>query len=271
MKRTLGLTALSVIFLFSASGALAQTPQTSQTPQAPIATDRPGLLLSSPTVGRGVFQVELGLPSVVLNESGETDVRATSLVALLRYGIGDDFELRLGAPVFNEVRTDFGPFRTTDRGYGDLEVGAKWRVFTNEGSRPAFALIPSVILPTGEEGFSAEDPVYQLNTMSEWGWTGGWGLSVLAGYLNGPSGDDRYNQETFAVLVSRSLPSTPWNLYGEAAQVFTDLDGADDSSFLGAGVKYLVSNDVQLDLSFDHGLTDGAPDWLFGLGLAARF
>ena len=242
-----------------------------QETEPPIATDRPGILFSSPTVGRGVFQVELGLPSVLLNESGETGVRSISVVALLRYGIGDDFELRLGAPVFNEVQTDFGPFRTTDRGYGDLEAGAKWRVFTNEGARPAFALIPSVILPTGEEGFSAGDPAYQLNTMSEWGWTGGWGLSVLAAYLNGPSGEGRYSQETFAVLVSRSLPSTAWNVYGEAAHVLTDLDGADDSSFLGAGVKYLVSNDVQLDLSFDRGLTDGSPDWLFGLGLAARF
>ncbi len=242
-----------------------------QETESPIATDRPGLLLSSPTVGRGVFQVELGLPSVVLNESGETDVRSTSVVALLRYGVGDNFELRLGAPVFNEVRTDFGPFHTTDRGYGDLEAGAKWRVFTNEGARPAFALIPSVVLPTGEDGFSAEDPVYQLNTMSEWSWTGSWGLSVLAGYLYGPSAYGRYDQETFAVLVSRSLPSTAWNVYGEAAYVLTGLDGTDDSSFLGAGVKYLVTSDFQLDLSFDHGLTNGSPDWLFGLGLSSRF
>ena len=265
MKTKLGLTALSITFLLSPGAARSQ-----ESTRPPIATDRPGLLLSSPTVGRGVFQLELGLPSVVLAESGETDVRATSVVALLRYGIGDDFELRLGGPLFNEVRTDFGPFRTTDEGYGDLEVGAKWRVFGNEGARPAFALIPSVILPTGEEGFSAEDPVYQLNTMSEWGFSRGWGLSVLAGYLNGPAGGDRYSQETFAVLVSRTLAGV-WNVYGETARIVTDLDGADDSAFLGAGVKYLVSNDFQLDLSFDRGITSGSPDWLFGLGLSGRF
>ena len=57
----------------------------------------------------------------------------------------------------------------------------------------------------------------------------------------------------------------------EAAYILTNLAGASDSSFLGGGIKYLVSNDLQLDLSFDRGLTSDSPDWLFGLGLSARF
>lgn len=51
----------------------------------------------------------------------------------------------------------------------------------------------------------------------------------------------------------------------------TNLAGASDSSFLGGGIKYLVSNDVQLDLSFDRGLTADSPDWLLGFGISARF
>lgn len=43
-----------------------------------------------------------------------------------------------------------------------------------------------------------------------------------------------------------SITSAVWNVYGEAARIVTDLDGADDSAFLGAGVKYLVSNDFQV-------------------------
>lgn len=242
--------ALGVFLLLGATAARAQSP---------IATDRPGILFSAPTVGRGVFQYEIGLPAVTVTDGRES----TSLVGLVRYGVGDRLELRLGAPVYTRTREESG--------FGDLEVGAKWHLLDNQGARPAFALIPSVILPTGEAGFSAEDPVYQLNTMSEWALTGGWGLSVLAGYLNGPSGGDRYGQETFAALVSRTLPPGRWNVYGEAAYVLTGLDGADDGAFLGAGAKYLVSNDLQIDFSFDRGLTDGAPDWLFGLGLSGRF
>lgn len=243
-------------FVFLAGGALAQ--------ESPIATDRPGFLFSSLTVGQGVIQAELGLPAITLNESDGGEVRSTSLIGLLRLGISDDLELRLGAPVFTDS--------TSDSGYGDLEAGAKWHLLDNDGGRPSFALIPSVILPTGEDGFTADDPVYQLIAALEWTVGDGWGIAALASALNGPFGDDdRYMQETFALSLGRSFPSPAWSAYGEIVHVITDLEGAGDSSFAGAGIKYLVSNDVQLDLSFDRGLTDNAPDWLFGLGLAARF
>ena len=239
--------------------------------EPPIVTDRPGFLFSSLTVGPGVFQTELGLPSVTLIEDGESEFRATSAVALFRYGIGDNFELRLGGPLYTEIRTEFGPFSETESGYGDLEVGAKWHLLDNQGGQPSFALIPSVILPTGEDGFSAEDPVYQLNAMAEWTLANGWGIGALAGYLNGPDGDDRYGQETFALAAGRSLPSPKWSAYGEAVYVTSNIGDGADASFLGAGIKYLAANDFQLDLSFDRGLNDDAADWLFGFGLAARF
>ncbi len=128
-----------------------------------------------------------------------------------------------------------------------------------------------MIVPTGDKGFTADDPIYQLNAMAEWNLASGWGIGALAGYLNGPSGGGRYGQETFAVSLGRSLPSPKWSAYGEAVYVNTNLVGASDSSFLGGGIKYLVSNDVQLDLSFDRGLTSDSPDWLLGLGISARF
>jgi hypothetical protein len=258
---------LVLTLLIPAGGALAQDA----TAPSPIVTDRPGFLFSSLTVGRGVFQAELGLPAVTLNSSDGVDTRFTSLVGLIRYGVTDTFELRLGGPIYNESRITVGGFRSTDRGFGDLEAGAKWHLFDNAGARPSFALIPSVIVPVGEAGFSAEKPIYQLNAMAEWTLQSGWGVGALAGYLNGPSGGDRYSQETLALSLGRSLPSPKWSAYGEAVYVVTDLSGASDSSFLGGGIKYLASNDVQLDLSFDRGVTSDSPDWLLGLGLSARF
>jgi hypothetical protein len=248
------------------AGAFAQ-----EAPPSPISTDRPGFLFSSLTVGRGVFQAELGLPGVTVNDQDGVRSRTTSLIGLVRYGVADDLELRLGSPVYTEFRIRGNGLRSTERGFGDLEVGAKWHVLDNAGGRPSLALIPSVILPTGETGFSSEDPVYQLNLAAEWALAGGWGLAGLAGFLNGPSGDDRYGQETFGLSLGRSLPSPRWSAYGETAFVTTDLDGAADSSFFGAGLRYLITDDAQLDVSFDRGLTSDSPDWLFGLGFSARF
>jgi hypothetical protein len=229
---------------------------------SPIVTDRPGFLFSSLNVGRGVIQVELGLPAVTLDEA-----RSANLFALVRYGVTGRFELRIDSPVYNER----AGAHSTARGFGDVEVAAKWHLADNAGARPSFALIPSVIVPVGETGFSAGKPIYQLNAMAEWALQSGWGIGALAGYLNGPSGGDRYGQETLGLSLGRSLPSPRWSAYGEAVHVITNLSGASDSSFLGGGIKYLISNDAQFDLSFDRGVTSGSPDWLLGLGFSARF
>jgi hypothetical protein len=252
--------AATLAFLTAAGVALAQEPSST-----PIATDRPGFLFSSLTVGQGVVQAELGLPAVTLYDGTDT----TSLVGLLRVGVGDDFELRLGSPFFNELRVEAGGRSVSDRGYGDLEAGLKWHLLDNEGAQPSFALIPSVIVPVGEEGFSVEDPVYQLNTATEWNFADGWAAGLLAGLLGGEAGDGHYLQQTYGALLGRTVGS--WSPYAEAVLVHTDLDGASDSSFLGGGVKYLVSNDVQVDANFDRGVTDESPDWLLGLGLSVRF
>jgi hypothetical protein len=247
------LRAILIATLLLPAGALAWQP-------SPIVTDRPGFLFSSLTVSRGVFQTEWGIPAVTLDNSGGVGTRFTSLFGLVRYGVTRNFELRLDSPIYNESRVRADGRTSTDRGYGDLEVGAKWHLLDNQGARPSFALIPSVILPTGQKGFTAGDPVYQLNVMAEWNLPKGWGAAALAGYLNG-----HYSQETFAVSLGRSLPSPKWSAYGEAVYVTTD------SSFLGGGIKYLISNNAQLDLSFDRGLTADSPDWLLGFGIAARF
>ena len=155
--------------------------------------------------------------------------------------------------------------------YETKPFGIERLIYRVTGARPSLALIPSVIVPVGETGFSAEKPVYQLNAMAEWTLRNGWGIGALAGYLNGPSGGDRYGQETLGVSLGRSLPSPQWSAYGEAVHVITNLSGASDSSFLGGGVKYLISNDAQFDLSFDRGVTSDSPDWLLGLGFSARF
>jgi hypothetical protein len=265
-------TAIFLLCLLPAGASRGQDAAPSSPP--PIVTDRPGFLFSSLTVGRGVVQTEWGIPAVTANGTAGVSSRLASLFGLVRYGVTDNFELRLDSPVYNQSRISVGGRTATDHGTGDLEVGAKWHPLDNHGARPSFALIPSVIVPTGGSGFTAGHPVYQLNAMAEWNLASGWGIGALAGYLNGlngPSGGDRYGQETFGVSLGRSLPAPKWSAYGEALYVATNLAGAGDSSFLGGGIKYLATNDIQLDLSFDRGLTADSPDWLFGLGLAARF
>jgi hypothetical protein len=250
---------------------LATLPAAAQEP-APISTDRPGLLFSSLVVDPGTLQLELGLPQVSLVEGGGTEVRSASTPFVLRWSPGPDWELRLGGPLFTRVDVDFPGGETTDEGFGDLEVGAKWHLVDGAGSRPSFALIPSVVLPVGEEGFSAEEPAYLLNAAAEWGLPGGWGLAALAGGKRGETADgDAFAEWTLALALGRALPDPRWSAYGEVAAVDNDQPATDAAVYVGGGVKWLASPDLQLDLSFDRGLTDGAADWLAGFGLSTRF
>src|ERR1700704_1023651 len=145
-RKTL-LWALAFVLMLAlvASTARAEEPAT----PSPISTDRPGILFSIPTVKPHVFQIELGVPSVTIANGGGTDFRSNSLVGLIRYGLTDRLELRLGSLVYTETRVTSGGSRFTDHGFGDVEVGAKWRLLDGAGARPAFVLIPSVIVPVG--------------------------------------------------------------------------------------------------------------------------
>ncbi len=255
---------VSLLLLVPAGRALADDPDS-------ISTDRPGLLFGSTTVGKGVLVTEWGIPAVTQINDGGFDVRLTSLVGLFRYGVTDNFELRLGGPVYNEIRVSFAGHSASDRGFGDAEVGAKWHLFDNAGARPSFALISSVIVPVGEKGFSSERPIYQLNAMAEWNCPHDWTLGVLAGYLNGPDDEGRYGQETFGVSLGHDLPSPNWNAYGEALYVVTNVSGGGDAAFAGAGIKYTATKDLQFDLSFDRGLNNDSPDWQYGFGISYRW
>ena len=232
-------TAIFALLLLPAGAALGQAaaPSAPSSTASAMVTDRPGFLFSSLNVGRGVMQTEWGIPAVTVNAAAGLDARLISLFGLIRYGVTDNFELRLDSPIYNQSRIAVGGRTTTDHGVGDLELGVKWHLLDNHGAQPSFALIPSVIVPTGATGFTADHPIYQLNAMAEWNLASGWGIGALAGYLNGPSGGDRYGQETFGVSLGRSFPSPKWSAYGEAVYVATNLAGASDSSFLGGGVR----------------------------------
>jgi hypothetical protein len=239
---------------------------------SPIVTDRPGLLFSSYAVGAGTVQLEIGLPQWSLADDGDLDLRSASAPFVLRFGLSPAWELRLGGPLYTrtEIRSPGGD--ATDGGFGDLELGAKWHLADGAGARPSFCLIPSVVLPVGEEGFSAEEPAYLLNAAAEWGLAGGWGLAAVAGVKRGETPDgETFAEWTLALGLGRSLSDPRWSAYGEAAVVANDLPGSGAAAYLGGGLKWLASPDLQLDFSFDRGLTDDSADWLIGLGLSNRF
>ncbi|MEM0963525.1 MAG: transporter [Bacteroidota bacterium] len=252
---------LVLVFVLLASSASAQ-----------IATDRPGFGFSPLVVDRGTVQVEAGLPQASRLNFVSLDVgiggSATtySFPVLLRYGVTDAVEIRLGSSVYDVIdvsvappNTDFGS-SNGNPGLDVIEVGAKIQLATNG---PIIALLPSVLIPTTE----ANDIGAAVRAIAGWSLSPTVGLTTILGatYANG---------EPDAIIVGEAVAVLGTSLT-DALSVYAELAAFTSENatpvFGGGGLTFLVTPDVQLDASFDLGLTDEAENLLLGAGASIRF
>ncbi len=236
--------------------------------QEVIAADRPGLDFSPLAVGPGVIQVEIGLPSTTYFSEGEASLWSIQFPTLVRVGVVDGLELRAGAQPLNilEFRGEEAGF--SEAGFGDLELGAKLSLSSPEGGRPGVALIPSLTVPIGEAPFTADRPAYLFNTVATWA-IDAWSVAAVGGVYSNPAGDDeRVISGMLAGVIGRSLGG---RVGGFVEGGWFPVEGGGPGGLVGGGLAILLSDEVQIDLSVDRGITDDSPDWLLGAGFATRF
>ena len=233
---------------------------------AQISADRPGLASSSETVGRGVVQIEAGLPeaSRTTFDFANAALTTASFPVALRYGLTSRVELRASTPsAYDAVRLssdDPGNRRSDSRiGFDVLTVGAK--VGLNVGSG-TLALVPEVDLPVRGNGGSA----LRLDAPATFP-LGDFSVTLAPGLV---AGDNGLGLNAIG-SVSRSFGAL--SAYAElGAFPSADVDGANETPVLaGGGVAARIDADTQLDAFFDAGLGGGAPDLTVGIGIAHRF
>ena len=129
-----------------------------------FAADRPGASTGPAIVSKGVIQWEQGMQYDGDGAKGNFTYSNT----LLRYGLFDGVELRLGGDAFSYDY--FGSWKSAFSGLG---IGAKIRCCDEQGAIPAVAVLADFQIPsTGTEGFAAEyftPSLYLLfeNTLSD--------------------------------------------------------------------------------------------------------
>jgi len=237
------------------------------TAQETISTDRPGFTFTPWLVPTGRFQAELGIPSAVITEGSGGDSKAWNLPLQLRYGLSSALELRLGSPMYTAVSDDVTD--TTTEGWGDVEVGAKAALSDAAGWLPKSALIAGVRLPVGDDDFTSHQAGYNLNCVADWDLGGGNLFRGMAGVSRTPSGSDDALTGTFVALLGRAF-SSQCSGYVELTALPGFNDVAVDQNYAGAGIAYLVNNDLQLDLSGDFGLDADSADAILALGVSWR-
>jgi hypothetical protein len=242
-------------------------------PDEPLATDRPDFTEASVTVGRGVVQLETGYTYFFDEEGGERVTSNSFPEALLRVGVlAEWLELRVAWNYISET-TSLAGVSNTNSGADDLYLGMKLGLTPQEGVLPEMALMPQMRVPTGAEGISSEEVLPGLN------WLYGWDLndflslggSTQANRSVDETTSDGYLELAQSVTIGYSLAErigayTEWFVLAPHSA-----DTARTETYFDAGLTFLLSNDVQLDVRAGVGLSEGADDHFVGTGASFRF
>lgn len=242
---------------------------------SPISTDRPDQTDSTDTVPKRGFQLETGWQQTRDEGAGARLESDAAFGTLLRYGLGERLELRLGWIGQIEESASGGSGSSRTRGAGDGSLGMKWRLVDADGARPAVALEARASLPVGDRELSTRraDPAllllvqHELSDRLSLGWN--------AGVAWSSEEDDAGERPTLSRLLASACLgvafSERWSgfleLYGDGA------GSAPGGATLSAdgGLLFLVDPRLQLDLYFGQGLDGTAPARFYGLGVSFLF
>jgi Putative MetA-pathway of phenol degradation len=237
-----------------------------------MSTDRPDVTESPRTVDAGHVQVELSFGAYVRDEEGGVTSEGSAVLPFnVKLGLTNNVDLQLVvAPyVRQEVRSDAGS--ATADGFGDTQLRLKINLWGNDGGDTALAVMPYVQFPTAGDDlgsdhvqggvifpFSAALPAeFSLGLMGE--------IDVVRDEAN-----EGYGVEFLhTVNLNRNIVG-PLGGYVEYIGIAPMDTGGGYLALLGTGLTYRLSEDVQLDLGVNFGLSDHADDFEVFAGMSFR-
>ena len=229
-------------------------------PAQELITDRPDQSESAVTVLPGSLQIETGF---VFEKLAERDIELENYTiagTLLRYGIMDDVELRFGtAYLITKAQSSLD-------GLGDFLLGAKINFLKESNQVIDFGILAHALLPIGSAAFNpikVEPEIIAAVSKSL--------NDELSASLNFGGSWSSIINETF-LIYSAALGQA----INGSTSVFIEVYGNVFSSFspihnFNGGIIYLLSEDLQLDLSGGKGIAGVESYWFISSGLSIRF
>lgn len=230
-----------------------------------VNTDRPGQAFTPFTVGKGAFQVESGLVYIGSKDSNR-NIRNNSLglTGFFKHGLSETFELNYGITVLNQaIRTDTDD--KTDAGVQGINLGGRFNIKSGEGNKPSYGFLFTLLFNNfAHPAFRSEHVaplflfLYKQSVSDRVSLTGNLGMS-----WNGDTPDPQAN---YVVNLGFTL--------SDDLSVFVENYGwirnEDFDSHFDGGISYLVSNNLQLDISGGYGKNNGISDFFAATGISIR-
>lgn len=251
------------------------TGQTKPDPMdEPLITDRPDFTESTETIPKGHFQIEAGY---TFTYNSEDDLRTTDHTApelLVRIGLDDRLELRLGWDGYAWSDSQFRDGRSTGsrstQDAIDMSFGVKIKLFDQEGDRPHLGIIAGFSMPTGADGGTSGDVDPELVLLWAYDVSDDFSIAGNVGIAAPTEDGDRFTQTSASLSFAFTL-SEKWGAYAEYFGIYPISDDGHDAHFFNGGFTYLINKDLQLDVRAGFGINEEAPDFFTGAGVSWRF
>jgi hypothetical protein len=228
--------------------------------------DRPDVTNGTRIVAPGLVQVEFGgLYSRDAPGQGTANSPFT-----VRIGVSRWFEARVGADGLLSQTT--GDLRTTE--FGDVQLGAKLRLWSDPGGAPVLSILPTISLPTANtsDALVSGDVDYTvaLLTGTDIGSRGHVDVNYGIGAIGAGHGLPHFSQHLLSASVSAAVTDR-WNPYCEVFWFSrTDPDGAAETS-LDTGLIYELGAHYAVDGGVQVGIGGPAANFAVFAGVSVVF
>lgn len=261
------LVGISFIFLMTIMGS-SYSLQAQQDNQGPgtIVTDRPDATEAPTLVPKGYLQVETGGIFESFDNNGVKLERTVYNTSLLRFGLLDNMELRVGWNLESQ-RTTAGSLgiESERNGFSPLLLGVKVGIAEEKNGAPEIGLIGHLFLPfTANKDFRPQTTGADFrfafsHTLSE--------KSNLSYNVGAQWGDD---SPELAYIYTVAFGHSITDRFGFYVELYGDFpENSTANHFFDTGVTYLLQSNIQLDATIGKGITDDQ-DILLSAGISFR-
>jgi hypothetical protein len=236
-----------------------------------MSTDRPDATESPRTVDAGHLQLEMSF--IDFTREDEDGPRVDQYVVApmnLKIGLLNNVDLQFVIDPFVRIENDDA---SDASGFGNTQVRLKINLWGNDEGNTAFALMPFVQLPTAsDDEFGGTDHVqgglivpFAIDLPNEWS------LGLMAELdIVRDDIDEGYGVEFIhTAAIGRTIVGDLAG-YIEYIGIAPHQTGGTYTALIGGGFTYALSDDVQLDIGANFGISERADDFNVFSGISWR-